>query len=59
MRNLWSPFVLLVVLVFSVPLALGEDAPKTEGLKITSPVFENNRTLPLRYTCDGKILILP
>jgi Raf kinase inhibitor-like YbhB/YbcL family protein len=54
MRNLWSPFVLLVVLVFSVPLALGEDVPKTGGLKITSPVFENNRTLPPRYTCDGK-----
>jgi len=54
MRNLWVLVVLLLVLVFSVPLALGEDAPKTEGLKITSPVFENNGILPPRYTCDGK-----
>ena len=54
MRSIWSPVVLSLVLTFSVPLALGEDVPKTEGLKISSPVFEKNGSLPLRYTCDGK-----
>ena len=54
MRNLWVPVALSLVLSFSVPLALGEDAPKTEEVKITSPVFENNGVLPLRYTCDGE-----
>ena len=54
MRRLLVPFVLLLVLVFSVPLALGEDAPKTGGLQIISPVFENNGILPPRYTCDGE-----
>jgi Raf kinase inhibitor-like YbhB/YbcL family protein len=46
--------VLSLVLTFPIPLALAGDAPETGALKLTSPVFENNGTLPPRYTCDGE-----
>jgi hypothetical protein len=29
-------------------------AAAAEGLKITSPVFKDNGTIPKQYTCDGK-----
>jgi len=46
--------VLSLVLAVSIPIALGGDAPETGGVKLTSPVFENNSPLPPRYTCDGE-----
>ena len=56
-KTMKHPFIfipVLFVLAFCVPCVLSEEAPKTEELKIMSPVFENNGSLPLRYTCDGK-----
>jgi Raf kinase inhibitor-like YbhB/YbcL family protein len=54
MKHLSHVVSLLLLLALYVPYALSEESPKTEGLKITSPVFENSGSLPLRYTCDGK-----
>jgi hypothetical protein len=54
MRPSFVPVVLSLVLIFSIPFALAGDAPETEALKLTSPVFENNTPLPPRYTCDGE-----
>lgn len=39
---------------FLLPLAANAQVIKEGGLKISSPVFENNGYIPRRYTCDGK-----
>jgi Raf kinase inhibitor-like YbhB/YbcL family protein len=33
---------------------MGQPAPKTEALRISSPAFENSGKIPKEYTCDGK-----
>jgi len=45
--------VLLAMAVFSVSLAASQDSGKSIKLKVTSPVFENNKTIPPKYGCDG------
>ena len=54
MRRSVVPVVLSLVLIFYLPFALAEDAPETGALKLTSPVFENNKPIAPRYTCDGE-----
>jgi Raf kinase inhibitor-like YbhB/YbcL family protein len=43
-------FVLQVLLS---SYAMGQTGIKTEGLKISSPAFENGGEIPKQYTCDG------
>jgi len=43
--------VLLQVFLFSY--AMGQSGMKIEGLKISSPAFENSGEIPKKYTCDG------
>jgi hypothetical protein len=43
--------VFLQVVAFSY--AMGQGVIRTEGLKISSPAFENNGEIPKKYTCDG------
>ena len=45
--------VLLAMAVFSVSLAASQDSGKSIKLKVTSPAFENNKTIPSKYGCDG------
>lgn len=45
--------LLTVSLLLSVSYAAGTDMTKSDGLKITSPAFENNGYIPSKYTCDG------
>jgi len=47
-------FVLIVSLVFLVSYAMSEEGTKRDGLKISSPAFENNGYIPSKYTCDGR-----
>ena len=44
---------LLAIAVFSVSLAASQDSGKSIKLKVTSPAFENNKTIPSKYGCDG------
>jgi Raf kinase inhibitor-like YbhB/YbcL family protein len=41
--------------VFSIMIFLlfASDSMSNEGLKITSPAFENNAYIPAKYTCDS------
>ncbi len=43
--------VFLQVFLFSY--AMGQSGMKIEGLKISSPAFENGGEIPKKYTCDG------
>jgi Raf kinase inhibitor-like YbhB/YbcL family protein len=43
---------LLQVILFSY--AMGQSVTKIEGLKISSPAFENGGEIPKKYTCDGE-----
>ena len=44
-------FVFFQVFLFSY--AMGQSVTKIEGLKISSPAFENGGEIPKKYTCDG------
>jgi Raf kinase inhibitor-like YbhB/YbcL family protein len=44
-------WVFLQVFLFSY--TIGQSGTKIEGLKISSPAFENGGEIPKRYTCDG------
>ncbi len=46
-------YIGLFVLVFHFSNALGQEAAKAGGFKISSPAFENNGHIPPKYTCDG------
>jgi Raf kinase inhibitor-like YbhB/YbcL family protein len=45
--------VVLVTAVFSVSVGSSEESGKMIKLKVTSPAFENNKTIPSKYGCDG------
>lgn len=53
MRKEYIMLLLTVSLLLSVSYAAGTDMTKSDGLKITSPAFENNGYIPSKYTCDG------
>jgi len=46
-------YIGLFVLVFLFSYAMGQEAAKAGGFKISSPAFENNGHIPPKYTCDG------
>jgi Raf kinase inhibitor-like YbhB/YbcL family protein len=39
--------------IFLLSYAMGQSGIRTEGLKISSPAFENGGEIPKKYTCDG------
>ena len=47
--------IYLIALIFVFPFSEGmsQEAGKTGILKISSAVFENNKSIPKKYTCDG------
>ena len=45
--------ILLFLLVFPVSAWSSQEAEKTGILKVSSPAFENNKSIPKKYTCDG------
>jgi Raf kinase inhibitor-like YbhB/YbcL family protein len=47
-----SVLVFLQVFVFSY--AMGQSVTKVEGLKLSSPAFENGGRIPKKHTCDGE-----
>jgi len=44
--------VFLFAALFSVSFGAGQDSGKGINLKVTSPAFENNKTIPSKYGCD-------
>jgi len=46
--------LLTVSVVFSALNSMGNEETQRDGLKISSPVFENNGYIPSKYTCDGR-----
>ncbi len=46
-------YILLFLLVFPLSELTSKEAEKTGILKISSPAFENNKSIPKKYTCDG------
>jgi len=47
-------FLSTIFVLLLVSNAIGKEVTKMSGLKMTSPVFENNGNIPKKYTCDGK-----
>ena len=45
--------VLVFLQVFLFSNAMGQSGIKVEGLKLSSPAFENGGKIPKKYTCDG------
>jgi Raf kinase inhibitor-like YbhB/YbcL family protein len=45
--------LLLLSSVLFVPGVLGKEMLKKDTLTVSSPVFDNNGTIPSKYTCDG------
>ena len=40
-------------IIFSAPMGFSQESGKVKSLKVTSPAFENNKTIPSKYGCDG------
>jgi len=49
------PLIYLIIFIFVSPFSQGmsQEVRKTGVLKISSPAFENNKSIPPKYTCDG------
>jgi len=45
--------VVLFTAIFSVSVGLSQESGKRITLRVTSPAFENNKTIPSKYGCDG------
>jgi hypothetical protein len=45
--------VLSILVFFLVSNSLSKEVKQMGELKISSPVFENNGNIPVKYTCDG------
>lgn len=52
MKNSLKCLLVAIPFVLLVSNAAGKE-PKTGGLNLSSPVFENNGDIPAKYTCDG------
>ena len=46
-------YIVFFLQVFLFSYAMGQSVTKIEGLKISSPAFENSGEIPKKYTCDG------
>jgi len=45
--------VLLFTTIFLVSVGSSQESGKGIRLKVTSPAFQNNKTIPSKYGCDG------
>ena len=45
--------VVLFTAIFSLSVGFSQESGKGITLKVTSPAFENNKTIPSKYGCDG------
>ena len=48
-----SIYFIIFIFVFLFSEVMSQEAGKTGILKISSSVFENNKSIPKKYTCDG------
>ncbi len=46
-------YILFFLSVFPVSELMSQEAGKAGILEISSPAFENNKSIPKKYTCDG------
>ncbi len=46
-------FLPVMVLFLFVSAGIGKDATAADGLKISSPAFENNAYVPSKHSCEG------
>ncbi|MGE5254494.1 MAG: YbhB/YbcL family Raf kinase inhibitor-like protein [Planctomycetaceae bacterium] len=54
MKRCFIAMVLIgFTIIFAASNAAGQESGKTKPLKVTSPAFENNKTIPSKYGCDG------
>jgi Raf kinase inhibitor-like YbhB/YbcL family protein len=53
MRHVLTCLSLALFLLFPRSSSMGDETPKTEGLKVSSPVFDQKGNLPRKYACDG------
>lgn len=61
MKNRMCPYYKYVIILILVSIAFTAcaeigDTAKGDGaiMKLTSPVFENNKSIPKKYTCEGE-----
>jgi len=54
MNNKLIYFLSTISLILLVSNATAKEVTRISGLKISSPVFENNGYISVRYTCDGR-----
>jgi Raf kinase inhibitor-like YbhB/YbcL family protein len=54
MEKIFTFFCFILCLFLFASVVTGKEAAKTDGLMISSPVFENNGLIPGKYTCEGK-----
>jgi Raf kinase inhibitor-like YbhB/YbcL family protein len=47
-------FLSMMILSFFITSLKSEEVNKMSGLRISSPVFKNNGSIPAKYTCTGK-----
>jgi Raf kinase inhibitor-like YbhB/YbcL family protein len=53
MNNKLIYLLIITSIVILASNTMGIEVDETGGLKISSPVFENNRFMPAKYSCDG------
>lgn len=46
--------IFLIYSAFFIFSVVGAEILEKEALKVSSPVFDNNSTIPTKYTCDGE-----
>lgn len=57
---IYLTFLTFLIAVFVLQSSQGSeenylsDLPQQKYIKLTSPVFENNGVIPIKYTCDGE-----
>ena len=45
--------VVVFLIIFAASMGSSQESGKVKPLKVTSPAFENNKTIPSKYGCDG------
>jgi len=53
MRQVLTSLTLFFFLLFPLASSSGDEPPKAEELKVSSPVFDHKGNLPRKYACDG------
>ena len=45
--------IVIFSIIFAASMGSSQELGKVKPLKVTSPAFENNKTIPSKYGCDG------